>query len=58
MIECEQTTNSEIAWFWAKRWQRMEQNAQAEIDAGQVHSYANPEDAISALKDLESDAKN
>ena len=27
-------TNPDQAWFWSERWQRMEQEAQADIDAG------------------------
>ena len=56
IIEREQTVDPEIAWFWSDRWQHMEQAAQAEIDSGKVQKFDNVEDAISALKDLDSDA--
>ena len=37
-------------WFWTERWQKMEKEAQADIEAGRIHSYANVEDAIAALE--------
>jgi AbrB family looped-hinge helix DNA binding protein len=38
------------SWFWSERWQRMEREAQADIDAGRVEKYATTEEAIAALK--------
>jgi AbrB family looped-hinge helix DNA binding protein len=37
------------AWFWAKRWQKMEQEAQADIDEGRVKRFESVEDALSNL---------
>ena len=37
------------SWFWTERWQKMEQEAQADINAGRVHSFDNVEDAIGWL---------
>jgi AbrB family looped-hinge helix DNA binding protein len=39
------------AWFWAQRWQQMEREAQADIDAGRVVSFDQVEDAIRFLND-------
>jgi len=38
------------SWFWSERWQRMEREAQADIDAGRVEKYATAEEAIASLK--------
>lgn len=47
-----QTIHPEQEWFWTERWQKMEQEAQADIDAGRVSRYANVDDAIEALEEL------
>ena len=41
-----QTILVEQAWFWSKRWQRLECQAQADIDAGKVVTFDNVEDAL------------
>jgi len=41
------------AWFWTERWQRMEREAQADIDAGRVLRYASVDEALKALETLE-----
>ena len=38
------------AWFWTERWQKMEREAQADIDSGRVHRYPNVDEAISSLE--------
>jgi len=38
------------AWFWTEQWQKAEREAQADIEAGRVHRYANVDDAVSALE--------
>jgi AbrB family looped-hinge helix DNA binding protein len=40
------------AWFWTEQWQKAEREAQADIDAGRVHRYANIDEAVSALEKL------
>ena len=45
------------AWFWTEQWQKAEREAQADIDAGRVHHYANVDDALAALE-KRSDAGN
>jgi AbrB family looped-hinge helix DNA binding protein len=38
------------AWFWTERWQKMEREAQADIDSERVHRYPNVDEAISSLE--------
>lgn len=40
------------AWFWSERWQKMEKEARADIEAGRVQRYANVDDAIAELEKL------
>ncbi len=37
------------AWFWSKRWQRLEREAQADLEAGRVVEFASVKEALSAL---------
>lgn len=46
------TIHPDQAWFWSERWQRMEQEAQSDIDAGRVTRYANADEAIDALEEM------
>ena len=39
-------------WFWTERWQRMEREAQEDIEAGRVYHYENADEAIGALKEF------
>lgn len=39
-------------WFWSERWQRMEREAEADIEAGRVETFDRPEDF---LHDLDGD---
>jgi len=49
----------EQAWFWSERWQRMEHQAQADIDAGRVKTFESIEDAVAYLdQGLEPDAED
>ena len=52
VIERVLTIPPDQTWFWSERWQKMEREAQADIDAGRVSRYANVDDAIEALQDL------
>jgi AbrB family looped-hinge helix DNA binding protein len=40
------------AWFWSEHWQSMEREAQAEIENGRTHRFANVEDAINFLHSI------
>ncbi len=56
IIESEQTIDPDQAWFWSERWQEMERDAQADIEAGRVTRHANVDEAIAALRGHEDDA--
>lgn len=47
-----QTIDPEQAWFWNDRWQRMEQEAQADLEAGRIVEYANIAEALAALDEI------
>ncbi len=38
------------AWFWTERWQKMEREAQGDIDSGRVHRYPDIDGAIAGLE--------
>jgi antitoxin MazE len=42
--------NSE--WFWSERWQKLEEEAQADIDAGRVIRFEDVDKAIAVLEKL------
>lgn len=37
-------------WFWTARWQEMEREAAADIEAGRFHRYENGEELLRALR--------
>ena len=37
------------AWFWSKRWQEGESEAEEDIRAGRLHRFDNAEDAVTFL---------
>lgn len=41
------------AWFWNERWQRMEREVQDNIGGRRVRRYADVDEAIDALQELE-----
>jgi AbrB family looped-hinge helix DNA binding protein len=50
VMETVQVIPPDQSWFWSERWQQMEREAQADIDAGRVEKYITAEEAIVALK--------
>ncbi len=44
-----QIIDPEQAWFWSDRWQRMEQEAQADLETGRIVEYASIAEALAAL---------
>ncbi|HVA43426.1 MAG TPA: AbrB/MazE/SpoVT family DNA-binding domain-containing protein [Acidimicrobiales bacterium] len=40
---------AEQAWFWSRRWQSMEQEADADIAAGRTDTFEDVEDLITDL---------
>ena len=43
------------AWFWSKRWQKLEQEAQTDLEAGRVVEYSSVSAALAALDHIEAD---
>lgn len=41
------------AWFWSERWQRLEREAQADLEAGRVVEYASVDEALAGLDHIE-----
>jgi len=42
--------DKEQAWFWTRRWQEGEREAEEDIRAGRVHSFKNATEAITFLR--------
>jgi AbrB family looped-hinge helix DNA binding protein len=55
VVSLAQTIDPEQAWFWSDRWQRMEQEAQADLEAGRIVEYANIAEALAALDEIPAD---
>ena len=49
LVERAMTIPADQVWFWSERWQRLEREAQADIDAGRVRHYRDVEEATSDL---------
>ena len=43
------------AWFWSERWQRLEREAQADLDAGRVVEFSSVPEALAALDQIQVD---
>lgn len=43
------TVTADQAWFWTQRWQQMEREAQADINAGRVTLYDSAQDMFADL---------
>jgi antitoxin MazE len=43
------------AWFWTERWQRMERQAQEDIEAGRVKSYKDATETLAYLSGIKAD---
>jgi antitoxin MazE len=43
------------AWFWSNRWQKLEHEAQADLEAGRVVEYSSVSAALAALDQIEAD---
>ncbi len=55
LISRAQVIPPDQAWFWNERWQRLEQDAQADLDEGRVVEFDNVAEALSALDQIEAD---
>ena len=52
VVSLAQTIDPGQAWFWSNRWQRMEQEAQADLVAGRIVEYSNIAEALAALEGI------
>jgi AbrB family looped-hinge helix DNA binding protein len=53
IIERARTIPPDQAWFWSERWQQIEKEAQADIEAGRVVEHDSIKDLIKDLDALE-----
>jgi AbrB family looped-hinge helix DNA binding protein len=49
VISRARTIPPDQAWFWSERWQRLEREAQADLEQGRVIEYDNVSEALDAL---------
>jgi antitoxin MazE len=48
-LHAELPVSAEQAWFWTQRWQQMEREADADIEAGRVAQFDDVEDFLADL---------
>ena len=49
VLRVKKLVDKEQAWFWTKRWQEGEREAQEDIHAGRIHSFDSTKEAIAFL---------
>ncbi|OGO18351.1 MAG: AbrB family transcriptional regulator [Chloroflexi bacterium RBG_16_50_11] len=49
VLKVKKLVDKEQAWFWTKRWQEGEKEAEEDIKAGRVHEFPDAESAIDSL---------
>ncbi len=49
VLRVKKLVDKEQAWFWTRRWQEGEREAEEDIGAGRVHSFDNADEAIAFL---------
>ena len=50
VVERVQLIPPDQAWFWSERWQRLEREAQQDIEKNRVHQFNTAEETINFLK--------
>ena len=50
VLRVKKLVDKEQAWFWSKRWQQGEAEAEADIHAGRVHSFDSAKEAVAFLR--------
>jgi AbrB family looped-hinge helix DNA binding protein len=50
VLRVKKLVDKEQAWFWSKRWQQGEAEAEADIRAGRVHSFDSAKEAVAFLQ--------
>ena len=49
VLKLKKLIDNEQAWFWTKRWQEGEREAEEDIKAGRVHEFPDADSAITSL---------
>ena len=49
VLKAKKLIDKDQAWFWTKRWQEGEKEAEADIRAGRVHDFPDAKSAIAYL---------
>lgn len=49
VLKVKKLVDKEQAWFWTRRWQEGEKEAEEDIRAGRLHSFANADETIDFL---------
>ena len=49
VLRVKKLVDKEQAWFWTRRWQEGEREADEDIRAGRVHRFDNARDAVAFL---------
>jgi AbrB family looped-hinge helix DNA binding protein len=51
VMKAKKLVDKDQAWFWTKRWQEGERQADEDIKAGRVHEFPDAEGAIAYLQE-------
>ena len=57
VLRAKKLINKDEAWFWTKRWQEGERQADEDIKAGRVHDFPDMDSAIAFLRGLDGKKK-
>ncbi len=49
VLKVKKMVDKEQAWFWTKRWQQGEKEAEEDIRAGRIHRFTGAKDAVAFL---------
>lgn len=49
VLRVKRLVDKEQAWFWTKRWQEGEREAEEDIRAGRIHSFDSAKEAVAFL---------
>ena len=58
VLKVKKLVDKDQAWFWTKRWQQGEKEAEADIVAGRVHTFSDAQSALSHLHGQSAKAQN
>ncbi|MBI2860399.1 MAG: AbrB/MazE/SpoVT family DNA-binding domain-containing protein [Chloroflexi bacterium] len=49
VLRVKKLVDKEQAWFWSRRWQEGEREAEEDIRTGRIHSFGSDKEAVSFL---------